>query len=288
VHTDLGNQAAGAKVNGRHVPLRTQLQNGDVVEILKSKGQEPQPGWLSFVITGKARAAIRRNVRFKERDEMIAIGTELYEEIIERLPGKIGKRAIKAALKRLNMQEPDDLMMAIGTRQLSDREVMEAIIPGSVHDNDDERQWPEQDRAISIKGLTPGVAFDLAECCHPVPGDRIVGLRRSGENVEVHTIDCPSLADGVDADWVDLSWGNESDGAPARLCVVLHNKPGTLAEMAGIFGFHNANILNLRLSHRDGPFHTFDVDLEVHNVHHLMRILSALRASEAVAQAERA
>ena len=75
--------------------------------------------------------------------------------------------------------------------------------------------------------------------------------------------------------------------ALARLCVVLHNKPGTLSEMAGIFGFHNANILNLRLSHRDGPFHTFDVDLEVHNVHHLMRILSALRASEAVAQAER-
>ncbi|WP_417608939.1 RelA/SpoT family protein [Parasphingorhabdus sp.] len=288
VHTDLGNQAVGAKVNGRHVPLRTQLQNGDVVEILKSKGQEPQPGWLSFVITGKARAAIRRNVRFKERDEMIAIGTELYEEIIERLPGKIGKRAIKAGLKRLGMAEPDDLMMAIGTRELSDREVMEALMPGSVNDNEDERQWPEQDRAISIKGLTPGVAFNLAECCHPVPGDRIVGLRRSGENVEVHTIDCPSLADGVDADWVDLSWGNESDGAPARLCVVLHNKPGTLAEMAGIFGFHNANILNLRLSHRDGPFHTFDVALEVHNVHHLMRILSALRASEAVAQAERA
>ena len=173
------------------------------------------------------------------------------------MPGKIGPRAVKAALKRLEMQEPDDLMMAIGTRQLSDREVMEALVPGSVNDNDDERQWPEQDRAISIKGLTPGVAFNLAECCHPVPGDRIVGLRRSGKNVEVHTIDCQSLADGVDADWVDLSWGNESDGAAARL------------------------------SHRDGPFHTFDVDLEVHNVHHLMRILSALRASEAVAQAER-
>ncbi len=287
VHTDLGNQAVGAKVNGRHVPLRTQLQNGDVVEILKSEAQEPQPGWLSFVITGKARAAIRRSVRFKERDEMVAIGTQLYEEIIERLPGKIGKRAVKAALKRLELKDIDDLMMAIGTRQLSDREVMEALMPGSVNDNDDEREWPEQDRAISIKGLTPGVAFNLAECCHPVPGDRIVGLRRSGENVEVHTIDCQSLADGVDADWVDLSWGNESDGAAARMCIVLHNKPGTLAEMAGIFGFHNANIINLRLTHRDGPFHTFDVDVEVHNVHHLMRILSALRASEAVAQAER-
>lgn len=287
VHTDLGNQAVGAKVNGRHVPLRTQLTNGDVVEILKSDGQEPQPGWLSFVITGKARAAIRRFVRHKERDEIVEIGTKLYDEIVERLPGKIGKKAMKAALKRLNLDDDDELMIAIGTRELSDQEVMEALMPGSVNDNDDDREWPEQDRAISIKGLTPGVAFDLAECCHPVPGDRIVGLRRSGENVEVHAIDCLQLADGVDADWVDLSWGTETDGAAARLMVVVHNKPGTLSEMTGIFGFHNANILRLRMTNRDAPFHTFEVDLEVHNVHHLMRILSALRASEAVAQAER-
>lgn len=287
VHTDLGNQSVGAKVNGRHVPLRTQLTNGDVVEILKSNGQEPQPGWLSFVITGKARAAIRRFVRHKERDEIVEIGTKLYDEIVQRLPGKVGKKALKAALKRLDLDSDDDLMIAIGTRELSDREVMEALMPGSVNDNDDDREWPEQDRAISIKGLTPGVAFDLAECCHPVPGDRIVGLRRSGANVEVHAIDCLKLADGIDADWVDLSWGTETDGAAARLMVVLHNKPGTLAEMAGIFGFHNANILRLRMTNRDAPFHTFEVDLEVHNVHHLMRILSALRASEAVAQAER-
>ncbi|MEH6758208.1 MAG: bifunctional (p)ppGpp synthetase/guanosine-3',5'-bis(diphosphate) 3'-pyrophosphohydrolase [Parasphingorhabdus sp.] len=287
VHTDLGNQAVGAKVNGRHVPLRTQLNNGDVVEILKSDGQEPQSGWLSFVISGKARAAIRRFVRHKERDEIVEIGTKLFDEIVERLPGKIGKKAMKAALKRLDMEDDDALMIAIGTRALSDRELMEALMPGSVHDNDDDRQWPEQDRAVSIKGLTPGVAFDLADCCHPVPGDRIVGLRRSGANVEVHAIDCLKLADGIDADWVDLSWGTETDGAAARLMVVVHNKPGTLAEMAGIFGFHNANILRLRMTNRDAPFHTYEVDLEVHNVHHLMRILSALRASEAVAQAER-
>jgi len=287
VHTDLGNQSVGAKVNGRHVPLRTQLVNGDVVEVLKSDGQEPQPGWLSFVITGKARAAIRRFVRHKEQDEIIEIGTKLYDEIVDRLPGKIGKKAQKAALKRLDMKEADELMMAIGTRDLSDREVMEALMPGSVNDNDEDWSWPEQDRAISIKGLTPGVAFDLAECCHPVPGDRIVGLRRTGANVEVHAIDCMTLADGVDADWVDLSWGQDSDGAAARLAIVLHDKPGTLADMAGIFGFHKANILRLRMTNRDAPFHTFEVDLEVHNVHHLMRILSALRASDAVAQAER-
>jgi GTP diphosphokinase / guanosine-3',5'-bis(diphosphate) 3'-diphosphatase len=146
---------------------------------------------------------------------------------------------------------------------------------------------PQQREAISIKGLTPGVAFNLAECCHPVPGDRIVGLRRADEAIVVHAIDCPQLADGVDADWVDLAWGDGSDGGAARLAVVLKNEPGSLGVMAGIFGTHKANILNLKLENRDASFHSFRVDLEVHDVQHLMRIIATLRATDAVSSAER-
>jgi GTP diphosphokinase / guanosine-3',5'-bis(diphosphate) 3'-diphosphatase len=105
--------------------------------------------------------------------------------------------------------------------------------------------------------------------------------------VEVHTIECDRLASGVDADWVDLSWGQGSDGASARVRVVIHNRPGTLGEIAGIFGYHKANIINLRMTVRDSEFHTFEVDLEVHDLPHLMRIISALRSSEAVATADR-
>jgi (p)ppGpp synthase/HD superfamily hydrolase len=163
---------------------------------------------------------------------------------------------------------------------------MEALMPGSAGDNADTKP-PAQRHAISIKGLTPGVAFDLAPCCHPLPGDRIVGLRRPDEPIQVHTIDCPGLADGVDADWVDLAWGDKSDGGTARLTVVIKNEPGALAVMSGIFGAHKANILNLRLENRDGAVHTFRVDLEVHDLQHLMRILAALRAADAIASAER-
>ena len=287
VHTDLGDMTVGAKINGRHVPLRTELGNGDIVEILKSDGQEPQSSWLGFVTTGKARAAIRRYVRHKEKGEMADIGEKLYEEIAERLPVKIGKKALNAALKRLDFEEKDDLMVAIGTHKISDRDVMEALLPGSASEDMEERDWPKQDRAISIRGLTPGVGFHLGECCHPVPGDRIVGLRRPGEGVEVHTIDCLTLINGVDSDWVDLSWGRESDGATARLRVIVYNRPGTLSEMAGVFGLQKANIVNLRLTNRDDPFHTFEVDIEVHDKQHLMAIISALRASDAVAQTER-
>ncbi|HEV7233021.1 MAG TPA: bifunctional (p)ppGpp synthetase/guanosine-3',5'-bis(diphosphate) 3'-pyrophosphohydrolase [Sphingorhabdus sp.] len=286
VHTDLGDKTVGAKVNGRHVPLRTQLANGDMVEILKSKAQEPEATWLNFVTTGKARAAIRRHVRHRERDELVAIGRKLYEEIAERMPGKIGKKALAAAVERLKLESEEELMHRIGAGKLTDRALMEALVPG-FDTAATEGDFPSQERAISIRGLTPGVGYHLGDCCHPIPGDRIVGLRVAGQPVEVHTIECDRLASGVDADWVDLSWGQGSDGASARLRVVIHNRPGTLGEIAGIFGYHKANIINLRMTARDVEFHTFEVDLEVHDLQHLMRIISALRASEAVATADR-
>jgi len=258
-----------------------------VVEIIKSRNAEPQLSWLGFVVTGKARAAIRRAVRQKERQEVAAIGRKLYEEIVERLPAKIGKKAVKEALKRLELKDENELMHAIGAAKLNDRQVMEALVPGSAADLPEPDQWPQQQRAIAIRGLTPGMAFQLADCCHPVPGDRIVGLRRPGEGVEVHTIDCLTLANGIDADWIDLQWDARTDGATGAIRVTLYNRPGTLAEMAGVFAGSKANVVNLELTHRDDPFHTYDIDLEVRDLAHLTRIVSALRASDAVAQAER-
>jgi GTP diphosphokinase / guanosine-3',5'-bis(diphosphate) 3'-diphosphatase len=285
VHTKLGNEAVGAKINGRVVPLRTPIENGDQVTILKSKAQEPQPAWLNFVVTGKARAAIRRYVRNKERGESVALGRKIYDEIVTRLPAQLGKDAQAAALKRLKLPDEAALMEAIARRTVTDAQVMDALMPGSA--GADVTAAPAQREAISIKGLTPGVAFVLSSCCHPVPGDRIVGLRRADEPIAVHAIDCPVLASGIDADWVDLAWGDRSEGAVAELVTVLKNEPGALGVMAGIFGTHKANILNLKLEGRDESFHTFRVSLEVSDLHHLTRILAALRAADAVSSAER-
>ncbi|MEW9855221.1 RelA/SpoT family protein [Novosphingobium sp. M1R2S20] len=287
VHTNLGNAAVGAKINGRLMPLRTRLANGDVVEIIKSGNTEPQLTWLGFVVTGKARAAIRRAVRAKERQEIAAIGAKLLDEIASRLPGRIGKKAITAAVGRLGLTDEEELMVAIGSARLSDRQVMEAIAPGSTAELPDEADWPMQERAISIKGLTPGMGFHLAECCHPVPADRIVGLRRPDHKVEVHTIDCLTLASGVDADWLDVSWGERTTGAVGRLRLVLYNRPGTLAEVTDIFARSRANVVNLQMVQRDEPFGTYEVDLEVIDLAHLTRIVGSLRASEAVAEAQR-
>lgn len=287
VHTDLGAQTVGAKINGRHMPLRTQLNNGDVVEIIKSDNADPQLSWLGFVVTGKARASIRRAVRLKERAEVAEIGQKLFDEIALRVPAKVGKKALREALKRLEMDEEEDLFYAIGAAKIEDRAVMEALVPGCTAELENEPDWAKSGKALSIRGLTPGVGFQLAECCHPVPGDRIVGLRKPGEGVEVHTIDCNHLASGIDSDWLDLSWGKRSRGAVGRLRVTLYDRPGTLAEMAGIFAQNHVNVTSLEQTQLDHPFTTYEIDLEVQDVPHLTRILSALRASDSIAQAER-
>ncbi|WP_298396337.1 bifunctional (p)ppGpp synthetase/guanosine-3',5'-bis(diphosphate) 3'-pyrophosphohydrolase [Sphingobium sp.] len=291
VHTSLGNQTVGAKVNGRVVPLRTGLENGDQVEILKSEGQEPQPGWLTFAITGKARAAIRRFIRQKQRGEEIKLGEKLYEEIIGRfspdLAKELGDKALTAALKRLKLDDRASLMVAIATHRVLDSEVMEALMPGSTSHEGMEEAHPRQHEPVSIRGLTPGIAYNLSDCCHPVPGDRIVGVRRTGEPIEVHTIDCRSLEVDQDDDWVDLAWDSKSKGGTARLSVIVKNQPGALTAVANVFGATKANILNLQLVNREGPFHTDIIDLEVADAQHLNRILSALRAIDVVVQADR-
>ena len=287
VHSDLGSFAVGAKINGRHMPLRTALNNGDVVELIKSRSASPQLAWLGFVVTGKARAAIRRAVRAKEREEVAAIGRQLFDQITERLPSKIGKKAVKDAVKRLGLPNEEELMAAIGTAKIDDRAVMEALVPGSTDGLAEPEHWPKQASAISIRGLTAGMAFHLGQCCHPVPGDRIVGIRQPGLGVEVHAIDCLQLATGVDADWLDLSWGEQTTGAIGRVRLVLYNRPGTLAEATGIFAGNRANIIHLENTGRDELFGTYEIDLEVSNLAHLTRIVSALRASDAVSEAAR-
>ena len=281
VHTDLGDQTVGAKVNGRVTTLRTVLENGDQVQILRSKAQVPQPSWLTFAITGKALAAIRRHLRHVERDQSTALGRKILDDLIGRLPAPIGADAMAVALRRLKLSDEAALLDAIAKRTITDAAVMEALMPGSTGEGG--HALPPQESAISIKGLARGVAFELAECCHPVPGDRIVGLRRPGEGIEVHAIDCAKLPGaGRDVDWIDLAWGDKAEGAVARISVEVRNEPGALGIVSTIIGQHKANIINLRLDTRDASFHTNAIDVEVHDAHHLMRLIGALRAAEAV------
>ena len=291
VHSNLGDQAVGAKVNGRVVPLKAKLENGDQVQILRSKAQQPQENWLNFAYTGKARAAIRRHIGRRARDETAALGRTLYDQIVARLPAQLSPEARGHALQRLKLADDHALMTAIARRTLSDAEVMEALMPGSAGADVAPGRTIAPAPTLAITGLTPGVAFTLGECCMPVPGDRIVGLRRADAGIAIHRIDCAALdphEPGPDAaDWVDVAWGQASDGGTARISLDVRNEPGALGLVATILGQQQANIVNLRLDNRDTSFHTNTIDVEVHDAAHLMRVLAALRAADAVARAER-
>ena len=288
VHTSLGDTCVGAKINGRVVPLRTGLTNGDQVEILRSKTQQPDPAWENFVVSVKARSAVRRFVRNKQRGELLAMGRKLYDEIVARLKMPLSDDAVTAALGRLKLADRNALYFGLARQTISDGAVLEAVLPGSTAGVKSRSRTAKhgQQAAISIRGLTPGVAYRLAEDCYPVPGDRIVGVRRPGIGIEVHGIDCATLESEA-GEWLDLAWGEATEVAIARLVAVVHNQPGSLAAVTAILAHHGANIVNLALKLRDREFHTFVIDVEVDDLAHLTNIVAALRATQAVVSVDR-
>ncbi len=291
VHTELGDTCVGAKVNGRVVTLRTPLVNGDQVEILRSKAQKPDPAWEGFVASVKARAAVRRFVRQQERGQLLTMGRKLYDEVVGRLKLPLSEDAVDAALGRLKLADRTALYLALARQTVGDTALLEAVVPGSTAGLKPKKRGRAGPKAaISITGLTPGVAYQLGDCCHPIPGERIVGVGRAGSGIEVHSIDCARLAEvaGEGAgDWLDLHWGDATEGSVARVAAVVHNAPGSLAALTAILAHHGANIVNLTLSERDRAFHTFVVDIEVDDLAHLTNIVAALRATQAVVTVER-
>ncbi len=286
VHSDLGGSCIGAKVNGRVVPLRTLLANGDQVEIMRSKTSTPDPAWEGFVASAKARAAVRRHVRFKALLESQSMGRKLLESLALRLGIVLGDELLGPALGQLKLPDRASLELAMARNQLTDAQVSEALVPGSTAGQKPRRKRGKPAAAaVAINGLTPGVAFELGTC-RPIPGDRIVGIRQPGQPIMVHTIDCTSLA-SESGEWIEVSWGEETDGAVARIAVVVHNQPGSLASLTATLAAHNANIVNLTLKHRDREFHTDVIDIEVDDIKHLTRIIAALRQVKAVVSAER-
>jgi len=305
VHTEIGNRCVGAKVNGRLVPLRHQLHNGDQVEILTSDSQIPSPGWENFVITGKARSTIRRFVRHREREEYAGLGRTILERAFYAEGMEFSDKALKAALDKLRRSSVEDVCAEVGQGNLASREVLLACFPG-LELKHDKQSIPEVKRdwsgdwsknsidgeAVPISGLTPGMAVHLADCCYPLPGDRIVGIITQGKGVMIHTIDCEALAAFSETPerWLDVAWQpekGEDEFFAGRLKLVVTNERGALAQIASSVAKQGGNISNLKITERDRAFYTMLVDVEVRNVKHLTDILTALRASRVVSSGER-
>ncbi|MFQ3666024.1 MAG: bifunctional (p)ppGpp synthetase/guanosine-3',5'-bis(diphosphate) 3'-pyrophosphohydrolase [Sphingomonadaceae bacterium] len=290
VHTTLGDTCVGARVNGKVVPLRTPLKNGDQVEILRSANQQPDPAWERFVATAKARAAVRRHVRAREREGLLKTGRALFERIVRDLKLDIGPEAVTAALARLRLPDEAALHVALARGTLSDETVLEALIPGSgtVRRQRRRRRSARRKGGILVDGHATEAGMELCEACMPVPGDRIVGVRTAGKGISVHAIDCPRLADAEDADWVDLSWDPDAGTGTGRIDVVVMNEPGALAQVTAVLARQAANIVNLRLDERDRAHHHYVLDVEVEDVKHLSDLVAGVKALGSVVTADRA
>ena len=305
VHSEVGDTCVGAKVNGRMVPLRSALRNGDQVEIVTSKNQTPSPDWETFVVSGKAKARIRRFVRLEQREQYGELGRHMVQKAFRKEGYDFAEKALEGVLKKLGLDAVIDLYAAVGQGHKSPREVLLAVFPGT-RDSDKAdpsvtkarpRTRPTKakggDSAVPIRGLTPGMAVHYAHCCHPLPGERIVGIVTTGKGVTVHTIDCETLVNFQDTPerWVDLSW-DVVDGATAghigRLHVVVEHEPGSLGSLSTIIGKNQGNISNLKIINRSLDFFEMLIDVEVGDVKHLTNIIAALRATPVITSVERA
>jgi GTP pyrophosphokinase len=299
VHSEIGDTCVGAKVNGKLVPLRTQLANGDQVEVVTSKAQTPSPTWERFVVTGKARARIRRFVRTQQRQQYLDLGKAILQKAFRQEGHELVEKALGEVLSAFSVETADDLYVAVGEGIHTGREVVHALHPpkpdarvAKVVPLASARGKRAAENAVPIRGLIPGMALHYAGCCHPLPGDRIVGIVTTGKGVTIHTIDCDTLATFAETPerWLDVAWDDEA-GAGAhvgRISVTLGNEPGGLGSLTTVIGKGGGNITNLKITNRSVDFFEILVDIEVQNLRHLTNIIAALRATPVINSVERA
>ncbi|WP_421997646.1 RelA/SpoT family protein [Reyranella sp.] len=314
VHSQVGDTCVGAKINGRMLPLRTQLSNGDQVEIITSKAQTPSPTWERFVVTGKAKAAIRRFIRTRQREQYLQLGRSLLDKTFHEEGYEVTEKGLDGVRANFKQASTDDLVAAVGAGLIGSREVLTAVYPGLKQPArkdggadvvpiararnkaaaDAGRPVPADPNQIAIRGLIPGMAVHFARCCHPLPGDRIVGIITTGKGVTIHTIDCATLESFSDTPerWIDVGW-DTMEGVPqgvytGRLKVTVANQPGSLSKLSTVIARHEGNISNLRIVNRSMDFFDMVIDVEVADVKHLANITAALRATPAINAVERA
>mgnify|MGYP000863688953 CR=1 FL=1 len=302
VHSEVGDTCVGAKINGRIMPLRTRLQNGDQVDIITSKAQTPNPTWERFVVTGKARARIRRFVRTQQRAQYVDLGRAILVRAFRQEGYDFADKALDGVLKIFKAASADDLIAMVGEGTLTAREVLHAVFPelkaqAQRPDNvvpiqrKAKSEGKGKSHAVPIKGLIPGMAVHFAGCCHPLPGDRIVGIVTTGKGVTIHTIDCENLEQFADTPerWLDLSW-DDSDAAAhiGRVDLVVSNEPGALGTISTVIAKNMGNITNLKITNRTTEFFEMIIDIEVRDLRHLTNIIAALRATPVINSVDRA
>jgi (p)ppGpp synthase/HD superfamily hydrolase len=324
VHTQVGNTAVGAKINGRPMPLATPLRNGDEVEIVCSDAQSPPVAWERLAITGKARSAIRRASRDAVRLQYDKLGREILDRAFRRHGQAFSEEAIGKALPRLSQKTAEDVVTAVGRGELASGDVFRAAFPEEIAGPMPKRRrqvkradegwfglgkvmglkfrWPgsggkgraggqEGPEGIPIRGLKSGLPVNFAEG-GAIPGDRIVGILSPGHGITIYPIHAAALKafDDEPERWIDVTWDIDEDDPqrfPAKIAVTAMNEPGSLAQIATVIGEVDGNIQNIRMTNQVADYTEMLIDLDVWDLQHLNEILTGLRAKDVVSSATR-
>ncbi len=315
VHSQVGDTCVGAKVNGRILPLRHELANGDQVEILTARGNTPSPQWERFVVTGKARARIRRFVQAQQRNEYRDAGRAALARAFRQDGVDGSEKAIEAALKPLKHASLEDLYVTVGNGNLTAKDVVVAVYPELRQASRSPRLLPAASNKITYKGdfnqpitgLVPGMAISYAGCCHPLPGDAIVGIVATGKGVTIHTKGCPTLESFaatperfLDVDWAESAFADgaradikgKSNGKPethtGRVTVMADNGPAMISTITNAISKQHGDISNLRIVNRQADFFEMLIDIEVRDLRQLVDVIASLRAVRGVHGVDRA
>ncbi len=301
VHSQVGDTCVGAKVNGRLLPLRTELQNGDQVEIMTTRNGTPSPAWERFAVTGKARARIRRHVAMQQRQQHLVAGRAALAKAFRQDGVDGSEKVLESALKSLKSATLDDLYVSVGNGNTGPKDVVHAAYPELRAAPRATRMIPQlPSRAPSrpaagasgVSGLLPGMAISYAGCCHPLPGDPIVGIVTTGKGVTVHAKGCQTLDSfaATPERFIDIGWEAEQAAGlhTGRISVVAANEPGTLASLANAISKHDGSVTNLKITNRQQDFFEILVDVEVRDLRHLSTVIAGLRAAAGITQVERA
>ena len=312
VHSQVGDTCVGAKINGRLLPLRHVLQNGDQVEIMTARGGTPSPQWERIVVTGKARARIRRFVQQQQRDQYRDAGRAALAKAFRQDGLDGSERALEAALKPLKMPSLEDLYVTVGNGNLGPRDVVVATYPEMRTAARAPKMMPPMTgraparsgsagQSMPISGLVPGMAVLYAGCCHPLPGDGIVGIVTTGKGVTIHTRECATLESFaatperfIDVDWEPAAFTTNSHGTAkhtghtGRVSVIADNDGPAIASITNAIAKQDGDVINLRIVNRQADFMEMLIDVEVRDLHQLVTIIASLRAAKCVHSVERA
>ncbi|HEU0219984.1 MAG TPA: bifunctional (p)ppGpp synthetase/guanosine-3',5'-bis(diphosphate) 3'-pyrophosphohydrolase [Gallionella sp.] len=276
VHTDIGNHCIAVKVNHELVPLRTELRNGDRVEIVTAPQAKPNPAWLGYVTTSKARSHIRHFLKNMQSGESAQFGERLLNQALHALgvkPQGIGEANWNKLLKDTGVKTRQEILADIGLgRRLNMVVARQLACIGET--------LPKEAAAstvITIQG-TEGMAVQFAKCCHPIPGDPIIGVLKSGQGLTVHTRDCQALHKGRGGEqWLDVVWGKDIRRSfDVAIKLVVANQRGVLAKVAAAIAEAESNIENVSFAN-EGEYTALHFTLEVNNRLHLANIMRRLR-----------